>query len=243
MPKTSEKVLTLRQRLDKWYRRKAAKNAVKKPKVGRPKMQTVTVHNNWCRCSICTFNQRQAKITPPPRVSDKVLYGSIPVENAKVGSYHLILNGILCAKKSSRKFGQMELVFNERESSFGNTVRIQPTDDLPMILLPGTLVRLDYHNPKTKKYRFTVLQNVSVLSNLRNPFDRWTDGKMKTIPLIPASIKEYPYELARERLGIAVHAVLTNPKMGYFEIDGHKTKLLYFETIMQTVLKTRMVVD
>ena len=128
-------------------------------------------------------------------------------------------------------------IFKEQESSIANTVRIQMSDNLPMTLLPGTVIRLDYHNPKTNKYQWTVLNNL-VASDVRHPFE----GQGATIPLIPESISEYPYVLARERYGWMVRAVLTNPKTGYFEVDGHKTGLLDFSTILQIVLKTKMVV-
>ena len=158
-------------------------------------------------------------------------YGIIPVENAEVGSHHIIVKPVELSDRKSK------------------SIVIDAECDT---LSPGVLVRLDYHNPKTKEWRWSVAGDMMPCDGSYEDEDmahavRCRAGGrfakqlkpygVSTIPLLPETIDDYPYAIAESGI---LTAIMANPKMGYFDMGGIRTELTEFDDILKCVLNGRM---
>jgi len=215
------KVKKLRQRLDRRY----------KLKLG----SLTPVHNSVCGCEVCVWNQLDAELQPEQLVPDSLPpdiakpfngYVSLPVWNAEIGSYHVLLQPVPASLKRAKSRISIPPYFGCEwgASRSGNSVR----------LLPGTVVRLDYHNPRTEEMRFVAVANMVADKHRADWEKEFCSTSSVTIPLSPEELGDYPYRLATNGV---ISAILLNERRGYFDVDGVQTPSIDFERLLEKSIK------
>ncbi len=257
------KVMKLRERLDRRYKQKQAEKEAKKAGKGR-KRSTKAVHNEENRTFESVFNSLCDFERQPGFYS---VYADFEVDSYLSGSIHLLLKDItgreepkskrLAAKTSygtcvgvnnvRPKTGKSRVVFTEEQVKL-----CEKSQGGRPILPAGLMLRVEWHNAKTGETEYRAVgdssgrftpyccsgDGVCVAYEYRRNIKCGTE---QTVPLIPDSIREYPYRLARDVNG-TVSVVMVNPKKGFIDAGISRTPLLDFENLLDFIVKNALIV-